>query len=204
MVSRPSNPGDTETRVFSTVTLASLWLPIVLSAVAIFFASSVIHMVLKYHQPEYRKLPDEDAVRAAFNRSPLEPGQYVIPHCADSKAMASPEMQKKYVDGPIAAIWVGPRGPISLGPHLLRWFLYTLVVCTLCAYLATVVMPNPGMGFMHVVRVVGTAAFLAFAMAHWSNVVWKHQPVRAALLDTLDGLIYGLLTGVVFAALWPR
>ena len=46
------------------VSLTALWLPIVLSAVAIFIASSVIHMVFKYHNSEYRQLPDEDGVLA--------------------------------------------------------------------------------------------------------------------------------------------
>jgi len=32
--------------------LAALWLPIVLSAVIVFVASSILHMVLKYHQSD--------------------------------------------------------------------------------------------------------------------------------------------------------
>ena len=47
--------------------LAQLWLPIVLSAVGVFVASSLIHMLFKWHNRDYRKLPNEDAVRAAIN-----------------------------------------------------------------------------------------------------------------------------------------
>ena len=45
--------------------MLALWLPIVVSAVLIFFASFVLHMVLTYHWSDYRRLPDEKAVGAA-------------------------------------------------------------------------------------------------------------------------------------------
>ena len=47
--------------------LSALWLPIVLSAVLVFVASSIIHMFLGWHAGDYPSLPDEarfaDAVR---------------------------------------------------------------------------------------------------------------------------------------------
>ena len=42
--------------------LADLWLPILLSAVFVFVASSVLHMVLPIHKGDYKKPPGEDAV----------------------------------------------------------------------------------------------------------------------------------------------
>ena len=45
------------------LTLASLWLPIVLAAVAVFVVSSLIHMVFRWHASDYRKLSNEDEVR---------------------------------------------------------------------------------------------------------------------------------------------
>jgi hypothetical protein len=48
-----------------------------------------------------------------------------------------------------------------------------------------------------------TTAFLAYSMAHWSDVVWYKRSPTTALKQTLDGLIYGLLTGGVFGWLWP-
>ena len=42
--------------------LGSLWLPGVVSAVAVFFLSSLLHMILRYHKADFRPLPDEDAV----------------------------------------------------------------------------------------------------------------------------------------------
>ena len=48
------------------VSLASLWLPILLSAVFVFIVSSVMHMFLPYHKSDYRKLPDEGKVMEAL------------------------------------------------------------------------------------------------------------------------------------------
>ena len=44
------------------VSIVSLWLPILLSAVAVFLISSIIHMVLQYHKNDFVKLPSEEPV----------------------------------------------------------------------------------------------------------------------------------------------
>ena len=50
--------------------LLSLWLPILLSAVAVFVVSSVLHMATPWHKSDARRLPEEekvmDALRAHF------------------------------------------------------------------------------------------------------------------------------------------
>jgi hypothetical protein len=43
------------------VALTSLWLPILLSAVIVFVASSIMHMLLPYHRSDYQQLPEEDS-----------------------------------------------------------------------------------------------------------------------------------------------
>ena len=45
------------------VSLGSLLLPILVSAVLVFIVSAIIHMVLKYHNKDYTALPNEEAVR---------------------------------------------------------------------------------------------------------------------------------------------
>ncbi|MDE2497505.1 MAG: hypothetical protein KGK35_06705, partial [Xanthomonadaceae bacterium] len=65
------------------MTLASLWLPIVLSAVFVFIASALINMLLKFwHAPDYRRFSNEDEIRDAIrNGKPEAPGQYALPWC---------------------------------------------------------------------------------------------------------------------------
>ena len=82
------------------VSLTALWLPIVLSAVAVFVASSVIHMLLGYHASDFRGLPSEEKVSDAVRAAGVGPGTYMFPHCADHKAMQSPEHIEKMKRGP--------------------------------------------------------------------------------------------------------
>ena len=61
------------------VPLVSLWLPILLSAVMVFVASSIIHMALPYHRTDYRKLPAEDEVMDALRKVGIPPADYMMP-----------------------------------------------------------------------------------------------------------------------------
>ncbi len=61
------------------VPLAALWLPILLSAVIVFVASSIMHMVLPYHRSDYSQLPDEDKILTALRSVALKRGLYVFP-----------------------------------------------------------------------------------------------------------------------------
>lgn len=182
----------------------SLWLPILLSAVVCFLASSAIHMALKWHNSEYRKLPDEDGVRAAFQKADVAPGQYVIPWCLDPKERESEASKGKYQEGPVALLWVMPKGAPNMGKSLGLWFVYLLVVGFFVAYLAGhTVLPGPHQ-YLKVFRVVGTAAFLAHGFGQVSGSIWMGKPWSATAKDLLDSLIYALLTAGIFGWLWPR
>ena len=80
------------------VSLGALWLPVLLSAVLVFVTSFLVHMVLRYHNSDYKPLPNEEAVRAAIRSGNPAPAQYIIPYCADPKEMQSPEKQKKFIE----------------------------------------------------------------------------------------------------------
>src|SRR5437870_11707145 len=83
--------------------LTVLWIPILLSAVIVFVASSIIHMVLPYHRSDYKKLPDEDKVTAALRSAGVTRGMYVFPYCTH-KEMKSPEILEKQKQGPVGAM----------------------------------------------------------------------------------------------------
>src|SRR6266481_3953873 len=92
------------------VPLTALWLPILLAAVIVFFASFVMHMLLPYHRSDYQKLPDEDKLLAALRAAGLKRGLYVFPFCTH-KEMKSPAMIEKYNQGPVGMLTVFPGGP---------------------------------------------------------------------------------------------
>ena len=183
--------------------LGALWLPIVLSAVLVFVASSVIHMVLKYHNKDYTGLPNEDAVRAALRAGNPAPRQYIIPYCPDMKEMESPEMKQKFIEGPIGVLYLRRPGPPTMGPMLLQWFLYILVVSFFLGYLAAITI-EPGAHYLRVFRVIGAAGFLAYAAGQVPAAIWMGKPWSVAGKEVFDGLVYGLISAGTFGWLWPR
>jgi hypothetical protein len=184
------------------VPLTALLLPILLSAVIVFVASSLIHMVLPYHRSDYRQLPDEDKLLAALRPAGLKPGLYHFPFCAH-KDMKSPAMQEKYKQGPVGLLTVFPSAPPAMPKFLGLWFVYCLLIGLFVAYLTGRTVTS-GAHYLVVFRVAGTAAFLAYGLGNLSNGIWKGQPWSVTLKEAFDGLLYGLLTAGTFGWLWPR
>jgi hypothetical protein len=184
------------------VPLSALWLPIVLSAVIVFVASSVMHMVLPYHRSDYQKLPDEDKVLAALRGAGLKRGLYVFPF-ATHKDMKSPAVIEKYNQGPVGMLIAFPIGPPVMPKFLGLWFAYCLIIGFFVAYLAAHTVAQ-GTYYLAVFRVVGTAAFLAYGLGNMSNSIWKGQTWSMTIKEVIDGLIYALLTAGTFGWLWPR
>ena len=100
------------------LTLASLWLPILASAIAVFVASSIVHMVLKWHNTDYHGLSNEVEARSLLRGT--TPGMYFVPYCPDMKELQKPENIQKFVDGPVAMITIRPSGKPSMGAPLLQ------------------------------------------------------------------------------------
>ena len=177
-----------------------LVLPIVLSAVLVFVASSVIHMALRYHNADYWKLPDEAGAMAAIGQVP--PGQYILPHCADPKDWEKPEMQQKLQRGPVAVLHVKPSGMPNMGAFLGKWVGYTLVVSAIVAYVARSQLA-PGAEYLRVFQLVGVSTWLAYAWAAPADSIWMGKPWSVTLKHMVDGVVYALLTAGTFAWLWP-
>lgn len=184
------------------VLLSALWLPILLAAVIVFIASSVLHMILPYHRTDYRQLPDEDKLLDALRPAGLTRGLYIFPYCTH-KEMKSPAMQEKYKRGPVGTMTVFPTGPVNLPKYLVQWFVYCLIVGLFVAYLAAHTI-HAGAPFRAVFRITGTAAFLAYGIGLLSNGIWKGQLWSVTIKEVIDGLIYSLLMAATFAWLWPH
>lgn len=185
------------------VAITALWLPILLSAVIVFVASSIIHMVLPIHKSDYHKIPEEDRVLDAIRVAGASPGQiYFFPYTTH-KEMKSPATVERFKRGPVGLLTMIPSGPPRMGKNLLQWFVYCIVVAIFVAYL-TGRTRNAGTQYLEVFRVAGTTAFLGYAVAQIQDSIWKGQPWAVTAKHVFDGLIYGLLTGGTFGWLWPR
>src|SRR5437762_13976636 len=74
-----SNHNNRTSQGVSMVSLLSLWLPILVSAVIVFLASSVIHMAPLWHKNEFPKTPREAELLAALRPLAIAQGAYFIP-----------------------------------------------------------------------------------------------------------------------------
>jgi hypothetical protein len=178
-------------------------MPIVVSAVVVFFASFVTHTLLSYHWSDYRKLPAEDDVMDALRRFNLPTGDFMVPNPQSTAHMKSKEFQEKVTRGPVFVATMFPNGQPGMGGQLAQWFVFCLVVSLFAGYLASRALAM-GAEYLAVSQIASTTAFAGYVLARWSDVIWYRRSVSTAVKYTVDGLIYGLLTGGVFGWLWPR
>ena len=184
------------------VSLAALWLPILLSAVFVFIVSSIIHMAIPIHKGDYKKMDGEDAIREVMRGQNLTPGQYMMPAAHSMKEVATPEMAAKFKEGPVGYLTIVPNGQPSMGKALILWFLYCLLIGLFSGYMATICL-SAGAHYMDVFRVVGTAAILGYALGHCHESIWKGLKWSITIKFIIDGVIYALVTAGTFGWLWP-
>ena len=180
----------------------SLWLPVVVSTAAVFLVSSFLHMVLKHHRADYKKLPDEGAVGDAMRKHPAPPGVYLIPHVLDPAAMKDPAVRKRYDDGPVALITWLRNGPPAMGKNLGLWLALSFLISFTAAYIARLTLA-PGADGMLVMRLTGTVAFAGYGYGYFQDSIWKGVPWANSFRGLVDSLIYAVVTGVLFMVLWP-
>ena len=185
------------------ITIASLWLPILLSAVIVFIASTVIHMGPFWHRGDFPSMPRESEVLNALRPFAIPPGDYFIPRAGNMEEMRTREFKDKLNQGPVAVITVMPNGMMSMRRNLLQWFVFLIVVSVFCAYIAGRTLPL-GTPDPRVFQIVGATAFIGYALALCELSIWYRRSWSLTAKAALDGLIYGALTAGTFGWLWPR
>jgi hypothetical protein len=182
--------------------LTALWMPIVLSAIFVFIASSIMHMFLPYHRGDYRALPDEQKTLEALRSMGLTKGLYVFPY-SSHKEMKSPTMVEKYKLGPVGMMTVLASEPPPMPKFLGLWFVFCLLMGIFVAYVTAHTVPV-GAEYLAVFRVAGTVAFMGYGLGKLSDAIWRGQTWSMTIKEVIDGLVYGLLTAGTFGWLWPR
>ena len=184
------------------ISIASLWLPILVAAVIVFIASSVIHMAPLWHRNDYQGLPRENDAIATLRPMNLEPGDYFIPW-TEPKNMKSPEFQERMKQGPVALLSVLPNGPLVMAKPLAQWFVYLVIVCVFAALIAGHLLSR-GTIYPRVFKVVLAASFMGYALALLQNSIWMRRSWVITFKGCFDGLIYAGLTAGTFGWLWPH
>ena len=177
--------------------LLSLTLPIILSAVALFFASFLSWMVIQLHKKDWGKLKNEDDLMAAVQKCNFPVGSYMFP-CANSQAeMQTEAFQKRYDTGPRGVLTILPK--VNMGQNLALTFAYFLAVSIGLGLLATMAFP-PGTGFLSVFAFIFIAGFMVFVAAMVSQAIWFRPRIVGHVIESVA---YAAVTAVIFAALWP-
>lgn len=184
------------------VSILSLWLPILLSSVLVFIASSIVHMMLPYHKSDFKAAPAEDDLLDAALKAGITPGDYMVPRPANREQMKDPAFMEKWKRGPVLIMTVA-NPSMAMGGLLLQWFLYLILVSVFAAYIASRALP-PGAPYLSVFRFAGAAAFASYSLALMQDSIWYRKSWSTTIKNLFDGLIYGCLTAGVFGWLWPR
>jgi hypothetical protein len=161
-----------------------------------------VHMVFRWHQSDFKRVGNEEAVRAALREGGSGPGQYMTPFCESMKASQEEPMQAKFREGPIATITLMKTGKPEMGPMLLRWFVLNLV---LAAAVGAIVLQVYGAGAdpRYAGHLAGLITLIAYGAGSPQQSIWMGKPWSTTAKDLLDALIYGVVTALVFMWLWP-
>jgi hypothetical protein len=185
------------------VSLAALWVPILLSSVIVFVASSVIHMAPLWHRNDFPRMPREEEVLQALRPLAIPPGDYFLPRPGNRDEMRSPGFQEKLAKGPVAVMTVMPNGMFNMTRNLVQWFLFLLVTGVFVAYVTGRAL-GVGTPYLRVFQIAGATAFIGYSLALCQLSIWYRRSWSLTLKGVFDGLIYAALTAGTFGWLWPH
>ncbi len=182
------------------VSLLSLWLPILVSTVIVFFAAFLFWQVLPHHRSDWVSVPNDEPLLQVLRNLNLERGQYVFPRAMTPEGAKDPEAVAKAKEGPLGSLIIWPQR--NMVRSLAQYFVFCLAVSFMVAYVGYAAIPA-GVEDLHVFRVLGTTAVLAYAAAEIPHAIWFGRTWSSIWKSVIDGLVFGLLTGGVFGWLWP-
>jgi hypothetical protein len=186
------------------IALMDLWLPIVLSAVAVWIAAALAWMVMPHHKGDFRQLTNEDDVMAAVRNLRIPAGLYFFPHMKDCGKMKNdPVATAKFEAGPHGMLQIWPPDAFGkMGRNMILSFIFYVITGVFIAYLGSLALPR-GSEFLDAFQITGTAGILAYCFANIPQDIWFGKPLRNMIACLVDGIVFGLLTGAIFGLLWP-
>lgn len=183
--------------------LAALWLPLLLSAVAVFIVSSILNTVLPWHHGDFKRPPRDNELADALRAFDIPPGDYMMPRPSSTADWKSQEFKDRLARGPNLVMTVFPSGQQSMTGQLVNWFVYCIVVGLFGAYVAARAL-GPGAPYLEVFRFVGTVTFAGYGLALWQGQIWYRRDFMSTVRSTIDALIYACVTAGMFGWLWPQ
>ena len=179
--------------------LVSLWLPIVATTLGTHIASTIAWIVSPHHKPDVQKFPAEDALNQLIREHNVGPGAYMFPG-VDYEDMKNPETVARYEAGPYGMVVVWNRP--DMGKNIALTLTFFFISAVFIGYVSSLAL-EPGAPFLKVFQVAGTVGIMAFCFGAIPNDIWFRRPHRWLFTNLMDGIVYGLIAGAVFAFLWP-
>jgi hypothetical protein len=181
--------------------VSHLWPAILASAAAAWFWSFLSWAMLRVHAGDFKGVPDEPRFLELIRELNLPPEYYSFPHMT-KESCKDPAMKERWKTGPLGILHVwSPK--FSMGRNMILTYLVYTVVSFLIAYVGDIALPH-GSPFARVMQVTGTMGVLAYSFAFLPGMIWFQGRPRVMFTSILDGVVQGLATGAVFAAMWPR
>lgn len=181
--------------------LVALWLPILIITVVLFFASFAAWMLLPHHFTDKKKLDKEQEFMSLINDLRIPAGNYMFPYSATKQEQGQKEFQQRYMNGPRGCLDVYDMP--NMGLNMAKTVIFFLITTAVIGYITFFVFQLAGADkatFLNVFRVAGTIGIVTHASSGALNSIWFK---RRQITDSIDGVAYGLLLGVIFAAMWP-
>src|SRR5258705_6298930 len=100
------------------VGLFALWIPIVVSAVFVFIALAIVHMLPGWHKDDMTAVPGEDRVMETLRSLNVQPGDYRFPYGRTVDDMTTPEFEAKMKAGPVGNMSILPSGDMNMGKQM--------------------------------------------------------------------------------------
>ena len=178
-----------------------LWLPIMISTIAMFVFSYLAWEVLGLHDKDWRQIENEDKLMQCIREMDIPDGNYQLPGGDSAKEMRTEEFQAKFKAGPRAIITLMPEP--NMAKNLGLTLLYHLFCCATFAYLANFALKpgtDPGADFITVFRFVATISLLTFGAATVLQAIWFGTRVDG---HVIEAIIKCLIVGLIFASMWP-
>ena len=182
--------------------LTALWIPILASAAACWFASALFWMAVQHHSKDTKPIPNEQEFIDAVRRMNIPPGSYGFPDFQKCKGLSKEEKAKMYDSRPMGLLTLW--GDMNMGVNMLLTVLFFLITSTILAYLGWATLKHTAESFSHIMQVIGTAGILAYCFASIPNDIWFQRSRRAMLMCFIDGIVFALITATIFAYLWPK
>lgn len=188
--------------------LLSLWLPILLSAAAVWLVSLIASMALPHHKQDWVAIPGsaggEDGFMDDLRKRGIPPGNYLFPDFRDPASMKSEKVQKALEHGPVGhlSVW---KTPLTMADKMVGTFVVYLVASALIAYLTRIALPAASgpAGFARVFQIATTAGVLTYCFSFIPSGIWWGMSKRTIAANVIDGVVYAAITGVIFAWRWP-